>query len=340
MDVITKLNSYSKLKKRPLVLTLGTFDGVHRGHQHILKEVCLHAKNKRGVSAIFTFSEHPIHVLRHKEPPYLITSTPHRLRLLDQLGFNLCFLIKFDKNFSRQSPEKFVRNILIKRLGVKEVILGYDSRFGKNREGTSRTMRDLSRKYGFNFKATGSRLFRGEPISSTKIRSLIHKGKLSSVEQCLGRPYSILGDVVQGSGLGKKLGFPTANLNPHCEALPPRGVYLVSIEIVNIGLKKTRNSNRYHLEDRVVKKGLWGLVNIGFRPTVERELGRKTKKLTAELHILNFKGNLYGKTLEVTFKKRIRNEIQFKSLEILKNQIKKDVKSADNLIKSSVKSRS
>ena len=329
MLVLTRFDAYHSNKNLPLVLTLGTFDGVHLGHQHVLKKVCARAKAINGSAAILTFSEHPIHVLKHKEPPYLITSTPHRLRLLDQLGFDLCFLIQFDKKFSLQSPEKFVQDIFVNKLHVDEVILGYDSRFGKNREGKSEDMLRFSKEFGFKFFSASPRLYQRHPISSTKIRALIQEGDFTHVKKCLGRPYSILGDVVKGSGLGRELGFPTANLNPHSEALPPKGVYLVNLEIVDVGLKKTKIPHRYFLNDSVIRKGLWGLLNIGTRPTVERVLGRKSNRIIPEIHILNFHGSVYGKTLEVTFIKKLREEIRFDSLESLKKQIKRDILSVD-----------
>ncbi|MBI4971396.1 MAG: riboflavin biosynthesis protein RibF [Candidatus Omnitrophica bacterium] len=333
MQVLTQFHAYKPKKYKSLVLTLGTFDGVHEGHQHVLAKVLKHARAIGGTAAILTFAEHPLHVLRHKEPPYLITSTQHRLRLLDQLGFDLCFLIRFNKKFSLQTSEQFVKNILMNQLHVGEVVLGYDSRFGKNREGCAQDMARLAKKNGFKFSTENPRLYYSKPISSTQIRSLIVRGDLGKVKKCLGRTYSILGDVEKGSGVGGKLlGFPTANLNPHSEALPPKGVYLVRLDVVEVGLGKTRFANQYVLRDKILKTGLFGLLNIGHRPTVQKELGLSSKGIVPEIHILNFKGNLYGKTLEVTFIKKIRDEIRFESLDKLKKQIKKDVHFADKLI--------
>lgn len=322
MRVLTDFNSYQSKKNRPLILTIGTFDGVHLGHQRVLDQVCKRACETGGISAIITFSEHPMHVLRHKEPPYLITSTPHRLRLLDQLGFDHVFLIKFNKRFSLQSPRAFVKNILVDQLNVSEVVLGYDSRFGKNREGRASDMSRFAREFGFKYFSVPPKLCKGKPISSTEIRSLIQKGEFSNVKQRLNRPYSIIGDVVKGSGLGRKLGFPTANLNPHSEALPPCGVYLISLNVVDVKLVKTRVPHCFILRDKILKKGLNGLLNIGTRPTVTK--GRSSS-IVPEIHILDFKGNLYGKILEVIFIKKIRNEVHFESLGALKKQIKKDI---------------
>jgi len=299
------------------------------GHQQVLSKILRQAKQAHGIPAILTFSEHPLHVLRHKEPPYLITSTPHRLRLLDQLGFEIVFLISFDKRFSRQSPRDFVKNVLVNQLKAAIVVLGYDSRFGRNRKGTAKLMAEFAKKYGFRFFSVKPRLFHGIPISSTKLRSLIQSGDLAQVEKCLGRKYSIMADVVKGSGLGTTLGFPTANLNPHSEALPPKGVYFVSLEVVDVGLQRTSYSGRFKLRDKIIRKDLLGLLNIGVRPTVKKVLGRRTAGIVPEIHILNFSGNLYGKTLEVTFLKKIREEKKFDSLGSLKKQIKKDIEHVD-----------
>jgi len=330
MLVLTTFEAYRTKKSHPLVLTLGTFDGVHLGHQHVLRKVCQRAKRIGGVSAILTFSEHPKHILKHKEPPYLITSTPHRLRLLDQLGFDIAFLIKFNKKFSKFSPYNFAKKIIVNKLHVSEIVLGYDSRFGRNRKGTVQDMSRFAREFKFRNFTVRPKLLNNQPISSTKIRSFIRRGDFSNVKKCLGRPYSILGDVVKGIGLGRKIGFPTANLNPHSEALPPCGVYLVSLNIVDMGLKKTKVINQYNLNDQVYKKGLLGLLNIGVRPTINKAReGKSVSPIISEIHILNFNGDLYGKTLEVTFVKRLRDEIHFESIDALKKQIKKDIDSVD-----------
>lgn len=328
MLVLTRFGAYRPRKHRPLILTLGTFDGVHQGHQHVLTKVCKRAKAIGGLSGVLTFSEHPMHVLKHKEPPYLITSTTHRLRLLDQMGFDLVFLMKFGERFSRLSAEAFAKKILADKLRIHEIILGYDSRFGHNREGTAEQMAQFGCKYGFRSFSVGSRSYQGSPISSTQIRSLILRGDFAGVRRLLGRPYSILGDVVKGQGLGRQLGFPTANLNPHSEALPPRGVYLVSLDVISIELKKTKIPDSFILKDSISASGLLGLLNIGFRPT----LREKSKELVPEIHILNYRGNLYGKTLEVTFKKKLRDEIRFDSLEDLKKQIREDIQSVDKMV--------
>jgi len=328
MWIITKLSSYKSKKKKPLVLTLGTFDGLHLGHQHLLSYVKKRAKKVNGEAVVLTFTQHPLHVLKHKIPPALISSSQHRLLLLKQFGIDGCFLIRFTSMFSKQTPEDFVKKILVKQLNVSEVVLGYDSRFGKDRAGTADKMLELSKVYGFKFTQLGPKYFKKDAsMSSTIIRKLILQGYLKKASKYLGRDYSILGNVVHGSGMGKKLGFPTANLNPHSEALPPRGVYLVQLDILNLGLKETKIKGQHLLKDKKVKAGLWGLLNIGYRPTIH-----KKKHLIPELHILNFKGNLYGKTIEVTFKKKIRDEKKFSSVDKLKIQIKKDVKYADKHI--------
>ncbi|MBI4398570.1 MAG: bifunctional riboflavin kinase/FMN adenylyltransferase [Candidatus Omnitrophica bacterium] len=329
MQVFTRCNAYVPNPAKPLYLTFGTFDGVHLGHQSVFSKVLDMAKKGLGTPAVLTFLEHPLHILKHKEPPYLITSSLHRLRLLDALGFETVFLIRFSKKFSRQSPEQFVKKILCNQLRCAGIVLGYDSHFGKNREGTPELMACLAKKFHFEFQKVKPRLLRQAPISSTHIRNWIQQGQFTNVEKSLGRAYSIMADVVKGRGIGRKLGFPTANLNPHSEALPPQGVYMVRLEVIDIGFQKTRKAGHYFLRDKISKKNLFGLLNIGMRPTVEKVMKKKTHQITAELHVLNFSGNLYGKVLEVTFMRKIRDEKKFDSFDILKKQIQKDVQYAD-----------
>ncbi len=328
MWVVKNLKGYKKIKKKaPLILTLGTFDGLHLGHQHVLSLVKKRARIRKGIPVVFTFENHPLSILKKKKAPCFITSTQHRLHLLSDFGIEGCFLVDFTNKFSVYSPEDFVKKVLVEQLNVDEVVLGYDSRFGKNRKGTSELMKDLAKKYQFRFFQAEHKKYRNETMSSSIVRDFIQKGHLSKASRLLGRSYSILGEVVKGRGLGKKLGFPTANLNPHSEALPPRGVYLVRLDILDMGLKKTANTAKLLLKDKIIKEQLWGLLNIGFRPTVD-----KKKKIIPELHILNFKGSLYGRTIEVTFVKKIRNEKKFGSVDLLQKQIKKDVISVDKYI--------
>jgi len=286
---------------RRTVVTIGAFDGIHRAHQLILRRVIQRARRLHGTSALLTFDPHPLKVLQPDRSFFALTCIEHRLHLLSHLGLDSCVVLKFSKRFSRLSAEAFIEEILVKKLKVREIWVGFNYVFGKNREGTIRLLQEYGRQYGFSVKKIPEIRMSGKRFSSTKIRQLIAKGKLTEASLFLGRPYSLYGKVVRGSGRGRRLGYPTANLKPYHEALPPRGVY---------GVKAFLSPN---------KKGYLGLLNIGRRPTFG-----KNRTLTIEVHLLDFQGDLYGRKMEVAFLKRLRPERKFPNEETLVEKIRRD----------------
>lgn len=286
------------------VVTLGMFDGVHRGHQRIIEEVRFHALEKKGKSVVITFDRHPKSVIKNR-PPSFITSLEHRLVLFERLGVDYTVVVTFEPKLAQMTAEDFIREILVRWLGVKCVVLGFNCRFGKDREGDISLVRKLADTYGFVVYACPPVIYRGQVISSTAIREAILQGDLEKAEGMLGRPVSILGTVVKKSGRGRLLGFPTANLNLHHEVRPPRGVYGTRVCL----------SNREYL----------ALTNIGLRPTFAGDsFSSEDETLEIEVHILDFQGSLYGKDLEVQFLFKIRDEIPFETIEELKTQIARD----------------
>lgn len=298
----------------PLFLGLGNFDGVHLGHQALLKEVVRQARGKKGLAAVFTFPEHPQAILHPETQPKLLNSPEQKLFLLSELGLDLCFLIPFTSGFSKIEAVSFVGEILVKRLKVRKVFLGYNARFGHDRKGDTPSMGEWARRFGFEFQEMEPVKVAGDFVSSGRIRKLIEAGNLGEAEQCLGRPFSRLGQVVKGSGRGTELGYPTANLEWQTEILIPEGVYPVFLREVKIQWKK---------ETFDAETGPWrkAALNLGRRPTFEE----KRAALVAEAFILDYKGDLYGKTVEVAFYPRLRSEQKFSDLETLKRQIRRDV---------------
>lgn len=327
MQILSDFQTY-RSDGRPLILALGNFDGVHLGHQELLARVTRSAKASGGVPAVMTFREHPQHILHPSSKPPLLTSLEHKLFLLSESGIELCFLMAFTPEFSRLEAGDFVREILFERLQTREVYLGHNARFGKNREGNADLMRSLSRECAFSFHQLEPVQAAGETVSSSRIRTLVREGRLEDVERCLGRKFSVFGKVVKGAGRGSKIGFPTANLEVESEILPPLGVYPVEVREMELENARGEASERF----KVRKAGPWqaGILNYGYRPTFDEA----EKKAVPEVYLLDFKGDLYGKTLEIRFHSRLRAEMTFSGVEALKKQIQSDIQRARQVLES------
>ncbi|CCQ98081.1 Riboflavin biosynthesis protein RibC (Includes: Riboflavin kinase; FMN adenylyltransferase) [[Clostridium] ultunense Esp] len=284
-----------------LSLAIGNFDGVHRGHQAVIREAVRFARQEGISSGVVTFHPHPRTIVLGEEAPVL-TPLPDKIELIEELGVDRLYLIHFNKEFSTLSPSSFIQNILLP-LGVRHIAVGFDFRFGHKGEGTANFLRDAG-KDRFSVSIVAPVLDGAEKISSSLIRSLILEGKVEEVIPYLNHPHSIRGEVVHGEKRGRLLGFPTANL--HCREqylLPASGVYGV----------KVKHGERFYS----------GVMNIGVKPTFQGEA-----KTTAEVHLLDMEGNLYGEELKVFFLFRIREERRFPSLEALKDQIASDIQFA------------
>lgn len=301
---------WPKDKKRiPLksrAIAIGIFDGVHRGHRKILNQV-LRGTPKRAAPTVVTFDPHPGKVLHPKVfHPTILMSLEHRLKVFERLGVRDVVVVRFNKKFSKMSHDTFLSEILVKKLGLRLVSVGDDFRFGHKGLGHLGSLKVGSRKLGFQVKAARRVNFKGKPISSTRIRQAIEKGNLAEAGQMLGRPVSVYGTVVKGKGWGRKLGFPTANLNPHHEALPPPGVYAA----------------RGILD----KKPLKGVIHIGERPTF------KDWEPSLEVHFFNFHKNIYGRDLELFFTAKLRSIRRFKGVPELSRAIAKDAARARKIL--------
>lgn len=291
-------------------LAIGIFDGVHLGHQRVIGQARDDARATGSNSVVLTFDPHPMRVLQPERAPLLLTSTPHKLALIENLGVDACLLLTFDKPFSMTPPEQFIETVARKVNRLQEICVGSRFRFGHERAGDVRLIEALAPKYGFALKETKSVLTGGsEMISSTAVRQHVLAGHLDAAAAMLGRPFSVLGTVEHGDRRGHELGFPTANLNPHNEALPPNGVYAV----------------------RAVFAGeqLGGVVNIGVRPTFAGGSGVRV----LEIHLLDFDREIYGQDIEVQFVRKLRDEQKFESAEKLRQQIAADVQAARTILR-------
>ena len=293
----------------PSILTLGTFDGVHKGHQKILKKLKYEAKKDNLKSIVLTFFPHPRTVLNPDFTLKLINTIEERTILFEKSEIDILITHPFDKNFSELSPDQFVKNILVNKLKIKKILIGYDHRFGKNRTAGFKDLKIFGLKYGFEVIEISVEEKNKVSISSTKIRNSIIEGDIKTAKSYLGYDFSLKGEVVNGNAIGRTIGFPTANLNINQDykLIPKNGVYLI----------------RTILEGKKV----YGMMNIGVKPTL------KSKDTSIEVNLFDWGGNLYGKVIEVFILYYIREEKKFDSLIKLGNQIKLDKKTCVKLIK-------
>jgi len=290
------------------VLTIGNFDGVHRGHLVLFNKVKERARAIQGQSAVMTFEPHPIRVMKPGNGPPLITPTRQKLKLIEDMGVDAIYCIPFNREFAAISAHDFVRDILVKRIGIRELVVGYDYTFGSNREGSIGMLRELGKELGFRLHVMDPVHINGRLISSTSIRKLVGEGNLSEARVLLGRDYQVCGTVIRGKDRGGRLlGFPTANLLLIDELIPKKGVYAVTVFVD----KKT-----YH-----------GVTNIGFNPTFGEG------PLSVETHLLDFNGDLRDKTIKINFLQRLRDEKTFKSIDELKENIQRDIRQARELFR-------
>jgi riboflavin kinase/FMN adenylyltransferase len=290
------------------VLTIGNFDGVHRGHLALFEKVKARAAAIGGQSAVMTFDPHPLRIMKPGNGPPLITPTEQKLSLIEQAGIEVIFCIPFNKTFAAISAEAFVKDILVGRVGIREIVVGYDYSFGHNRRGNIHMLREMGRDLGFFVHVVEPVRVQDTLVSSTMIRRLVLEGDLTTTRGLLGRNYQISGTVVKGKNRGGRLlGFPTANLRPVDALIPKQGVYAVTV-LVDEGLHD-------------------GVTNIGYNPTFG------DAALSVETHLLDFSGDLLGKTIRVNFIQRLRDEKTFPNVEALSAQIGLDIIEARRLLK-------
>ncbi|MCF6182404.1 bifunctional riboflavin kinase/FAD synthetase [Lutibacter sp.] len=306
MKILSNLSSFNETA--PSFVTIGTFDGVHIGHQKVLKKLVKSAKNNNATSILLTFFPHPRMVLQKDVEIKLINTIDERIQLLKKTGIDTLVVYPFDETFANQTALNFVRKFLVAKLNIVKLFIGYDHRFGKNREGDFEHLKEYGHAYNFGVKEISKLDINNIGVSSTKIRLAIENGEIEKANQYLGYHFMITGNVVKGRNLGEKIGFPTANLfvKENYKLLPKTGAYIVKTVINN--------------------NVIYGMMNIGYRPTL------KGKHQTIEVHFFDFNENLYDKIIQIEVLKFLRNEQKFESVQNLKKQLKKDKQNSLNYI--------
>jgi len=300
VKIYTNLNDFKSINKP--VLTIGTYDGVHLGHQKIIQFLNTKAKKIGGESVVFTFHPHPRMVLHPNDHNLeLLQTITERIKKLEQAGVDHLIVFPFSKEFSRLTAVEFIRDILVNKIGIHTLIVGYDHQFGRNREGTMQHLEELAPLYNFNVEEISAFMKDEVKISSTKIRKSLQTGDITEANQYLGTTFELTGEVVKGDQIGNTINFPTANLNlkEDYKLIPCNGVYAVKVNMDGSNFS--------------------GMLNIGFRPTVT-DKGEKR----IEVNIFDFRKDIYGQTITLKFVKMIRKEKTFANLEELKIQLTKD----------------
>lgn len=298
MKIYRSIEDYDEDKRS--VVTIGTFDGIHLGHQKILSRLIKSSKNKDLNSVVLTFFPHPRIILNKYNEVKMIDTLDEKIIHLNEIGIDSLVIHPFDKNFSLLSANQFIKDFLVDKLKIKHIIIGYDHRFGKGREASVTDLKNYADDYDFTVEEIKAQEIEKITVSSTKIRNSINQGDIKTTEKYLGRSFNLTGKIVKGDGLGKKINYPTANIfiEETYKIIPKDGVYLVETII----------------KDKLFK----GMMNIGHRPTI----GTNVKSI--EVHLFNFNEDIYGKVISIKMISKIRDEKKFSSIQALKEQLVKD----------------
>lgn len=298
LKIFHSINDFSSPKKT--ILTLGTFDGVHIGHKKILEKITQNTENEKYESLVLTFFPHPRMILQEESAIKLLNTITEKIDLLEKTGIENLVIHPFDESFSRLTAEEFVREILVEQFHIQKIIIGHDHRFGRNRTANIDDLIDFGKKYGFEVEQISAQEINEISVSSTKIRNALEEGDIVLANKYLGYDYFLTGTIIKGKQLGRTIGFPTANLKieENYKLIPRNGVYIVSSIINN--------------------KTVFGMMNIGFNPTVDGE------NQTIEIHFFDFEADLYHQKITVSLLHRIRSEQKFDSVVLLKEQLEKD----------------
>jgi len=303
LKIFHSINDFHAATGTPIkktILTLGTFDGVHFGHKKILEKVTQNTENAKYESLVLTFFPHPRMVLQEDSDIKMLNTIDEKIALLEQIGIQNLVIHPFDESFSRLTAEEFVKNILVDKFHIHKIIIGHDHRFGRNRTANIDDLKKFGEQYDFEVEEISAQEIKEVSVSSTKIRHALNEGNMALANEYLGYDYSLTGIVIKGRQLGRTIGFPTANLKleENFKLIPKNGVYIV--------------------KSIIDSKTVFGMMNIGFNPTVAG------KNQTIEIHYFDFDEDLYDLKITVSILKRIRDEEKFESVDHLKTQLEKD----------------
>ena len=306
MEIVSFKENISS--QRPVIVTIGNFDGMHLGHQFIIRKVVEEARQRRCCSLLITFDPHPQEVINPQKAIAKICTPELRNRLLQEMEMDALYIIRFTTNFSQLSAEEFVREILINRFNLVKLLIGHDFHFGKKRSGNAKLLESFSRAHCFELEEIAPIQIGNQTVSSTLIRQLIGENRFEEIPQFLGRSYSIYASVEKGDQRGRKLGFPTANFSPRIKIPLDNGVYVTHAQV----------------RDQMYR----GITNIGIRPTFAQQ------EQMVETFIFNFSDEIYGEKLEIWPLKQLRKEKKFPGVDALKQQIEMDIEEAHRYFKS------
>ena len=306
LKLFHSINDFQSPKKT--ILTLGTFDGVHIGHKKILERITQNTENGKYESLVLTFFPHPRMVLQEKSEIKLLNTIAEKSKLLEETGIENLVIHPFNESFSRLTAEEFVHSILVDQFHIQKIIIGHDHRFGRNRTANIDDLIAFGAEYGFEVEQISAQEIQDVSVSSTKIRKALDEGNITLANDYLGYAYFLSGEVVKGKQLGRTIGFPTANIQieEDYKKIPKNGVYIVKTFIDN--------------------KAIFGMMNIGYNPTVNGQ------KQTIEVNLFDFDADIYGQKLEISLLEYIREEQKFGSVDLLKEQLNQDKKTALNFV--------
>lgn len=306
LKIVHSIQSF--VADKPTIVTIGTFDGVHLGHRKILEQIIATAKANDSESLVLTFFPYPRMVLQEGTEMKQLNTMNEKIALLENLGVDHLVIHPFDKEFSRLTAEDFVKQVLVDTFKLKKIIIGYDHRFGRNRTADIHDLTEFGNQFGFDVEQISAQELNDVSISSTKIRTALSEGNIELANNYLGYDYPLSGTVSKGKQLGRTIGYPTANIQPEedYKLIPQNGVYVAKSVIAG--------------------KTVYGMMNIGTRPTVDGTTQ------TIEIHFIDFNEDLYGQKITIFFLKRMRNEQKFESLDALKNQLALDKSMAQEFI--------
>jgi riboflavin kinase/FMN adenylyltransferase len=311
------------------VCTIGFFDGFHRGHASLMNDLLRWSEELSGTSTVITFSTHPKLVVLGSAPAVL-TPLERRLELLEAMGIDTVLVLPFDEQFSRISPEQFIREVLVGALATQHLLMGFDSAFGQGAKGTAQYLQQIP-DLPLEVRLSPPLMMEGEAVSSSVVRSTLQEGDLTRAQRLLGRPFSLRGEVIVGDQRGASIGFPTANLDPGPVLVPPVGVYLGSVILGSAILGSAKRSGEVAAREN--ESNRWpAAINIGRRPTFGTPEAPEGTPFDPQLdrleaHLDGFEGDLYGQIITVELHRRLRGERRFESLDALRRQIVRDVES-------------